>query len=61
MKRKYRRLSPSTRAKISEAMKGSKNPMWGKFHLEATKQKISESMIEYWRQIKKYPDNIDDR
>ena len=55
MKRKYRKLSPTTRIKISEAMKGCKNPMWGKSHLKTTKQKISESMIEYWQTVKRYP------
>ena len=58
MKRKYRKLSPSTKAKISASMTGAKNPRWGKPHLEATKEKISKSMIEYWQTIKRYPDPI---
>ena len=38
---------------MSAAKKGSKNPMYAKRHTEATKEKISKKMIEYWKQIPK--------
>lgn len=39
-----RRPSEETRQKMSEALSGEKNPMWGEHHSEETKQKQSEAM-----------------
>jgi hypothetical protein len=40
---KSRIVSEETKKKISEAMKGNSNPMYGRKHSEATKQKISKA------------------
>ena len=39
--------------KISEALCGEKHPMYGKQHTEETKQKIKNSLKEYWTQEKR--------
>ena len=52
-RRFQRKLSTTTKNKMSAAKKGSKNPMYAKRHTEATKEKISKKMIEYWKQIPK--------
>lgn len=39
------KISPSTRKKMSDRMKGKGNPMYGKKHSEETRKKISENLI----------------
>lgn len=51
MKRVRRKLSESTKYKMSLAKLGKKNPMSGKKHSEDTKRKISKALCEYWRTI----------
>ena len=51
VKRIRRKLSTATKYKMSLAKQGSKNPMAGKHHSEATRNKISEALREYWRLI----------
>lgn len=46
-----RRLSEQTKKKISESMKGSKNPNYGKPLSSNHKFKISRSMLNYWKSI----------
>lgn len=50
-KRIRRRLSTATKYKMSLAKQGSKNSMWGKHHSKDTVVKISQALIEYWRNI----------
>ncbi|MDE5723499.1 MAG: hypothetical protein K2H99_04860 [Paramuribaculum sp.] len=50
-KRIRRKLSTSTRYKMSLAKQGTKNPMAGKHHSESTCKKISQALKEYWRLI----------
>ena len=39
--------------KISQALQGEKNPMYGKHHTEQTKQKIKNNLKNYWTKEKK--------
>lgn len=62
-KRIFREASEETKMKMSEAKKKAKNINYGKQRTEETKQKISEKMIEYWKNIpskyvKKNPSTI---
>ncbi len=41
---KDKKLSPETRAKMSEARRGENNPMYGRSHSDETRAKISEAM-----------------
>lgn len=50
-KRIYREPSEETKIKMSEAKKGTKNINYGKQRSFETRQKISEKMIEYWKDI----------
>lgn len=50
-KRFRRKVSDATKFKMKIAKQGKKNPMYGKHHKDETKEKISKSMIEYWRCI----------
>lgn len=53
-KRRSRKITnPTTRRKMSEAHKGSKNGMYGKKHSAETKNKIKNSLIRYWLSIPK--------
>ena len=44
MKRIRRKLSESTKFKMSLAKQGKKNPMSGKKHSDSTKRKISKAL-----------------
>ncbi|NDW10420.1 NUMOD3 domain-containing DNA-binding protein [Dysgonomonas sp. 520] len=50
--RKNRNLSEATKQKISNSLKGSKNPNFGKPLSPRHKDKIRQSMIKYWETIK---------
>lgn len=50
-KRIRRALSEATKYKMSMAKQGKKNPMYGKKHTSTSKEKISKSLIEYWKHI----------
>lgn len=50
-KRIFREPSEDTKIKMSEAKKGTKNVNYGKQRSLETRQKISEKMIEYWKNI----------
>lgn len=50
-KRIYREPSEETKSKMSEAKKGTKNVNYGKQRSLEIRQKISEKMIEYWKNI----------
>ncbi len=45
-------LSEQTKKKISESMKGSNNPNYGKPLSSEHKFKISRSMLNYWKTVK---------
>lgn len=47
-KRKYRNMRPETKEKLSQANKGKK-------HSEITKQRISKSMENYWKNLSYLP------
>jgi len=47
-----RTLSEQTKQKISNALKGSKNPNYGKPLSPEHKNKIRQSMIRHWSSIK---------
>lgn len=51
MKRISRNVSEETKKKMSDAKRGNKNPMYGKHHSLSTKQLISKSLTEYWRNV----------
>jgi hypothetical protein len=51
--RKQRKLSEETKKKISQSMKGSKNPNYGKPLSANHRFKIRQSMIDYWESVKK--------
>lgn len=53
LKRSRRKVSDSTRFKMSIAKQGRKNPMFGRHHSQTSKQRISKSMKKYW-------DNLND-
>lgn len=44
--------------KISDSLKGEKHPMYGKHHTEETKQKIKNSLAEYWTEEKRQERSI---
>ena len=44
-----KRASKETRQKMSNLVKGEKNPMYGKHPLEETRKKMSESQKQAWR------------
>lgn len=46
-----RKLSESTKFKMSLAKQGKRNPMYGRKHAENVKRKISKALIDYWRNI----------
>ena len=50
--RTKRTLSEVTKRKISQSMKGAKNPNYGKPLSPEHKNRIRESMIKYWSKIK---------
>lgn len=50
--RTRRQLSEQTKQKISRALKGAKNPNYGKPLTPTHKNKIRQSMLEYWAKIK---------
>jgi hypothetical protein len=50
--RKTRTLSEATRQKISAAMKGHRNPNYGRPLSPNHRYKIRLSMIDYWKTVK---------
>ena len=50
---KGRKLLPSTKQKISNALKGWKHPNFGKRLSAQQKEKISKSLKKYWENKKK--------
>ncbi|NDV78612.1 NUMOD3 domain-containing DNA-binding protein [Dysgonomonas sp. 511] len=46
--RTNRKLSEEHKQKISEALKGDKNPNFGKALSSTHRQKISKSLLKYW-------------
>jgi len=51
--RTTRKLSDATKRKISESLKGVKNPNFGKPLSAEHRYKIRVSMLNYWKQIDK--------
>ena len=49
--RKQRKLSEETKRKISDAMKGNKNPNYGKPLSANHRYKIRLSMLKYWTTV----------
>jgi hypothetical protein len=47
-----RKLSEATKKKISQSMKGTRNPNYGKPLSPNHKFKIHQSMLNYWKTIK---------
>jgi len=50
--RTTRKLLESTKQKISNSMKGMKNPNYGKSLTPEHKNKIRKSMLIYWSTVK---------
>jgi len=50
--RKQRKLTEQTKQKISNSLKGAKNPNFGKPLSPDHKNKIRESMLKYWVKIR---------
>ncbi|NDV96935.1 hypothetical protein D0T84_18775 [Dysgonomonas sp. 521] len=49
--RTSRKLSEEHKKKISESLKGNKNPNFGKPLSPTHRQKISKSLIEFWAKL----------
>lgn len=49
--RTTRKLSIEHRQKISEALKGNKNPNFGKALSDSHRKKISTSLLKYWSEL----------
>jgi hypothetical protein len=49
--RRTRKLSETTKRKISESMKGTKNPNFGKPLSPEHRNNIRLAMLDYWKKI----------
>ncbi|WP_108822274.1 NUMOD3 domain-containing DNA-binding protein [Dysgonomonas sp. Marseille-P4361] len=49
--RTIRKLSNEHKQKISESLKGDRNPNFGKTLSSSHRKKISQSLLEYWAKI----------
>ncbi|MFT4168488.1 MAG: NUMOD3 domain-containing DNA-binding protein [Dysgonomonas sp.] len=49
--RTNRKLSEEHKQKISEAMRGTRNPNFGKTFSASHRQKISASLLNYWSKL----------
>lgn len=49
--RTNRKLSPEHKLKISESLKGDKNPNFGKSLPSSYRKKISEGLLRYWQNV----------